>query len=91
MKILVTGAAGFIGYHLCSKLIENHNEVIGFDNINDYYDQDIDKKDYRTNKRPLATGSVSNFEALFLLIFLLSLSALLLIFLNLLSFLNACS
>ena len=41
MKILVTGAAGFIGYHLCSKLIENHNEVIGFDNINDYYDQSL--------------------------------------------------
>ena len=41
MKILVTGAAGFIGYHLCSRLIENHHEVIGFDNINDYYDQNL--------------------------------------------------
>ena len=59
--------------------------------INDYFDQDIDKKVYRTNKRPLATGSVSNFEALFLFTFLLSLSALLLIFLNLLSFLIASS
>ena len=39
--------------------------------INDYFDQDIDKKVYRTNKRPLATGSVSNFEALFLFTFLL--------------------
>ena len=38
--------------------------------INDYFDQDIDKKVYRTNKRPLATGSVSNFEALFLFTFL---------------------
>ena len=38
--------------------------------INDYFDQDIDKKVYRTNKRPLATGSVSNFEALFLFNFL---------------------
>ena len=59
--------------------------------INDYFDQDIDRKVYRTNKRPLATGSVSNFEALFLFTFLLSLSALLLIFLNLLSFLIASS
>ena len=41
MKILVTGAAGFIGYHLCSKLLENNNEVIGFDNVNEYYDQNL--------------------------------------------------
>ena len=42
MKILVTGVAGrFIGYHLCSKLLENHNEVIDLDNINDYYDQSL--------------------------------------------------
>ena len=33
MKILVTGAAGFIGYHLCYKLIDKDIEVIGFDNI----------------------------------------------------------
>lgn len=38
MKVLVTGAAGFIGYHLCKKLIENGHEVVGLDNINDYYD-----------------------------------------------------
>lgn len=37
MKILVTGAAGFIGYHLCKKLAENSHSVIGIDNINDYY------------------------------------------------------
>ena len=41
MKILLTGAAGFIGYHLCSRLLENDHEVIGFDNINDYYDQSL--------------------------------------------------
>ena len=39
MVILVTGAAGFIGFHLCSKLIKNGFEVIGFDNINNYYSQ----------------------------------------------------
>ena len=38
MKILVTGSAGFIGYHLTKKLLERGDEVIGIDNINDYYD-----------------------------------------------------
>lgn len=36
--IAVTGAAGFIGYHLSLKLMEHGNKVIGIDNINDYYD-----------------------------------------------------
>ena len=44
MVILVTGAAGFIGFHLCSKLIKNGFEVIGFDNINDYYDTTLKEK-----------------------------------------------
>lgn len=38
MKILVTGAAGFIGSHLCKRLLSNNDEVIGLDNLNDYYD-----------------------------------------------------
>ena len=38
MKILVTGAAGFIGYHLCEKLLSLKHDVVGLDNINDYYD-----------------------------------------------------
>lgn len=37
MKILVTGAAGFIGFHLVERLVEKECEVIGIDNINDYY------------------------------------------------------
>ncbi len=37
-KILVTGAAGFIGFHLCKKLLDNGSQVIGLDNLNDYYD-----------------------------------------------------
>lgn len=41
MKILVTGAAGFIGYHLCEALLKKNIEVIGIDNINDYYDIDL--------------------------------------------------
>jgi len=40
-KILVTGAAGFIGFHLCKLLLENNYSVIGLDNINDYYDTNL--------------------------------------------------
>ena len=38
MKILVTGAAGFIGFHTCLSLIQQGHDVYGIDNINDYYD-----------------------------------------------------
>ena len=43
-NILVTGAAGFIGFHLCKKLIDNGIKIIGIDNINDYYDIELKKK-----------------------------------------------
>jgi len=36
--ILVTGAAGFIGFHLCQRLLQRGDKVIGIDNLNDYYD-----------------------------------------------------
>lgn len=39
--ILITGAAGFIGYHLCEALISLGHRVIGLDNINDYYDVNL--------------------------------------------------
>jgi UDP-glucuronate 4-epimerase len=41
MKILITGTAGFIGYHLSKKLVERGNIVIGIDQINDYYDIEL--------------------------------------------------
>jgi UDP-glucuronate 4-epimerase len=37
-KVLVTGAAGFIGFHLCKRLLERGEYVFGLDNLNDYYD-----------------------------------------------------
>ena len=41
MKILVTGAAGFIGMHVSKALLERGDEVIGIDNLNDYYDPQL--------------------------------------------------
>ena len=38
MKVLVTGAAGFIGFHTTRKLLERGDEVVGLDNLNEYYD-----------------------------------------------------
>ncbi|MBF0606917.1 MAG: NAD-dependent epimerase [Candidatus Magnetobacterium sp. LHC-1] len=40
-KILVTGAAGFIGFHLCKRLLDMGRSVIGIDNLNDYYDVNL--------------------------------------------------
>lgn len=41
MKILITGAAGFIGFHSSKRLLENGHDIIGIDNINDYYDVNL--------------------------------------------------
>ena len=41
MKILITGAAGFIGYHLCKSLLEESCQILGIDNLNEYYDKNI--------------------------------------------------
>jgi UDP-glucuronate 4-epimerase len=43
MKVLVTGTAGFIGSHVALQLLERGDEVIGFDNLNDYYDVNLKK------------------------------------------------
>ncbi len=47
MKILITGAAGFIGFHLSKKLLDQSYQVIGIDNLNDYYDPKL--KEARLN------------------------------------------
>ena len=43
MKVLITGAAGFIGFHLSKKLLDKKSNVIGLDNINSYYDVKLKK------------------------------------------------
>ena len=43
MKLLVTGAAGFIGSHVAAKLLERGDEVVGLDNLNNYYDVNLKK------------------------------------------------
>ncbi len=53
-KIFITGAAGFIGFHTCRILLENNYEIIGLDNLNDYYSVQI-KKDRLKVLNKLAT------------------------------------
>ena len=48
MVILVTVSAGFIGFHLCTKLLKKGIKVIGIDNLNNYYD--VNLKQARNNK-----------------------------------------
>ena len=44
MKIIVTGTAGFIGFHLSNKLLALNHKVYGIDNLNNYYDVSLKKK-----------------------------------------------
>ena len=52
MKVLVTGAAGFIGSHVSRALLDRGDEVVGFDNLNDYYDPSL-----KEARLALLTGS----------------------------------
>ena len=60
MKILVTGAAGFIGFHLCKRLIEKDFIVYGLDNVNDYYDSNL--KFDRINKLGISRNKAKHFN-----------------------------
>ena len=44
MKILITGVAGFIGFHLSNRLVQKKNIVFGIDNLNTYYDVGLKKE-----------------------------------------------
>ena len=59
--ILVTGSAGFIGFHLAKQLINLGHNVIGLDNINDYYD--IDLKFARLEQLGISRDNASKFDS----------------------------
>ena len=63
MHVLVTGAAGFIGYHLTARLLADGHSVVGIDNCNDYYDVQL-KKDRLTQLAALPQAGRFRFEAL---------------------------
>ena len=43
MSILVTGCSGFVGFNLCERLLKEGHDVLGIDNINNYYDVSLKK------------------------------------------------
>ena len=55
-KVLVTGTAGFIGFHLAKRLLERGDEVVGLDCINDYYD--VDLKYARLEQTGISRGDI---------------------------------
>jgi UDP-glucuronate 4-epimerase len=70
MKILITGTAGFIGFHLAQKLIKRGDQVIGLDCINDYYDVNIKyarlritgiEKEKIVNNKPIMSSIYTNY------------------------------
>ena len=72
MKILVTGAAGFVGFHSSKKLLDRGDTVVGLDNFNDYYDVNLKESraailaDYDNfSMRRLDLADRSGMEALF--------------------------
>jgi UDP-glucuronate 4-epimerase len=56
LKLLITGAAGFIGFHLCKSLLEEQYQILGLDNLNEYYDKNL-----KTNRLKILK-SYNNFE-----------------------------
>ena len=61
MTILVTGAAGFIGYHLSRRLLEQGTPVVGFDNVNPYYDPSL-KRARISQLEAVATATGTPFQ-----------------------------
>src|SRR5689334_3848142 len=59
-KILVTGAAGFIGFHMVKKLCASGYQVVGIDNLNSYYDPELKKG--RLAESGISAGSLKENE-----------------------------
>jgi UDP-glucuronate 4-epimerase len=68
VKVLVTGSAGFIGMHVAQRLLARGDEVVGFDNLSDYYDVSLkrarlarllERKDYTHVQADLPTAARS--------------------------------
>ena len=54
MNILITGCAGFIGYHLCLSILKENEKkinIVGFDNLNSYYDVNLKKQRLKELKK----------------------------------------
>lgn len=71
MKILITGTAGFIGFYIAQTLLKRGDEVIGLDNINDYYEVDLKysrlavcgiKKELIRYGNPVLSGTYDNYQ-----------------------------
>ncbi len=63
MSILVTGAAGFIGFHICKRLLKDGISVIGYDNCNNYYDKNL-KLDRINELKKVSKNKSSDFVIL---------------------------
>ena len=73
MAILVTGAAGFIGFNLTSRLLRDGYEVIGIDNLNDYYSVEL-KQSRLNNLKTISKSSIlllSSFKLILKILLLL--------------------
>ena len=67
MNILVTGVAGFIGSHLCEKLLEGGHNLVGFDNFDSFYERSVKENNLKTSisngSFKLVEGDITNTEA----------------------------
>ena len=68
-KIFITGVAGFIGYHLCKRLLSEGNNIIGLDNLNPFYD--VNLKQARLNNLYKVNGDFQFFKMILKILILL--------------------
>ena len=64
--ILVTGCAGFIGFHLSKKLLDQGNKIVGIDSIDNYYSKKLKKNTFikKSNKFNFLKVDIANYEKL---------------------------